>query len=98
MHKIKYEDGFEESICDNLQEILESPSSNLNDITEFNDYLYIGRKPLNQYDNRMYRVDKNTNEAVIISGIDYMLDIESKATPVDPNKLKELLKWGSFKF
>ena len=58
---------------------------------EYNNKYYIRVKLKDNYDNRLWVVDKVSLRVSDMFFTDFF-EIMDKATPVDPNKLKELLK------
>lgn len=60
-------------------------------MSEYGEFYYI--KLLKEYnDDSVWKVDKRTEQASYMQYIDYMLDIQDKATPVDPAMLRKLRK------
>lgn len=57
-------------------------------MSDYDGFYYIRLKPQELYDDSIWKVDKRTGEVSCSSFIDYMLDIQDKATPIDPKTLK----------
>lgn len=83
MYKTK-ESGL--TVYETLDELL---NSDIEFVSDYNGKYYIGVKPESKYDNSIWKVDKRTGEVSCSSFIDYMLEIEDKATPVDPKTLRK---------
>jgi len=85
MHTLK---GGDYIVYDTFEELLKT---NPIIMTEYKGYYYIKPKLQGYYDNFMYKVNKTTLEvdSNAIDYIDYMLDIEDKATPVNLMELKK---------
>lgn len=85
MHKFKYDDGSDGVTYETLDELL---SLKIDYVTEHDGYYFVFPPREGPYDNTVYKVDKKTGKAVYIPYIDYMLNIEEKAKPVDPKTIK----------
>ena len=85
MRKFKYDDGTDGIEYETLHELLQL--SNIK-VTEYNGNYYVEILEKAPYYSTMYKVDKKTGKASYMDTIDYILDIEDKATPIDPESLK----------
>ena len=87
MKTLHYSDGTTEDICENLTELL---LQQIEWATEDDSFYYIRLQAIGCYDNRIYKVSKNTEHASLIDFIDYhVLDrISDRVTPIDPATIK----------
>ncbi len=85
MRKFKYEDGTDGIGYDTLDELLQIE---LDWIREYGDFYYVKPKSENFYNLTVYKVDKKTGKASYKDYIDYFVETNDKATPVDPETLR----------
>lgn len=75
----------------NIEETLDdifSYNRKIDFVTECEGHYYIRLEPEHNYDEAMWKVNKKTHKVSCIHLIDYMLDIEDKATPIDSETLR----------
>lgn len=87
MRKFTFDDGIEGVEYETLDELIEA---GIYLIFEDNDHYYVRLNEDNSgYNDCMYKVDKDSHRASYMSRIDFMLDIEENANPVDLETLRK---------
>ena len=82
-----YDDGGHYLLYETLEELLQLPNIQ---VTEYGPDYYVEILPPEPYCRNIYKVDKATRKLSYIRYIDYMIDIEDKAKPIDPRTLKKV--------
>lgn len=85
MQKFRHADGTEGIIYETLEELLQL--SNIR-VSEYSEKYYVEILEDSPCYSTVYEVNKRNNKAIYMEIIDYMLDIEDKATPIDPETLR----------
>lgn len=73
------------TVYENLDELL---TAEIISVSEYGGYYYIKLKPYCDYDNSIWKVDKQTGKASYMMFTEYILNVMDKAKEIDPATLR----------